>query len=139
GRTPASEPEPETFSGGNNRHVVVLDDEDDITRGMSALLKLWGFRVDTASDVEQTVALFARHGPPDLLVADLRLSGAQSGLDVALTLREQHGAFPLLFVTGETSSAGLQRVQALGHPLLYKPIDPRKLRQAIDLLAPAQG
>lgn len=130
---------PEPFSEGNGRRIIVLDDEDDITRGMSALLKLWGFKVETASDVEQTVALFAQHGAPDLLVADLRLSGEQSGLDVGLALREQHGAFPLLFVTGETSSPSLQSVLERGHPLLYKPIDPRMLRQAIDLLAPSKG
>ncbi|RZL64967.1 MAG: hybrid sensor histidine kinase/response regulator [Variovorax sp.] len=123
---------------GDGRRVIVLDDEHDIIRSMSALLKLWGFMVGTASDAEEVTALFAHYGVPDLLIADLRLRGAQSGLDVALALREQHGVFPVLFVTGETSSASLQSLLEQEHPLLYKPIDPMKLRQAIDLLAPSR-
>lgn len=113
------------------RRCYVVDDERDIRNSMRALLGVWGVQTSTADSVQEADALFAQHGSPDLLIVDLRLAGEEHGAHLADRLQKRHGAFPVLIITGETSSDALRDAQERGYMLLQKPIAAEVLRRSI--------
>jgi len=113
------------------RRVYVVDDERDIRNSMRALLGVWGVEASTADSVKDAEALFAQHGPPDLLIVDLRLADEEHGSHLADRLQKRHGAFPVLIITGETSSDALREAHEGGYALLQKPIAAEVLRREI--------
>ncbi len=55
-----------------SQKILVVDDELEIVKVVRAYLEQSGFRVITASDGQQALAVF-RHEQPDLIVLDLNL------------------------------------------------------------------
>jgi two-component system, sensor histidine kinase len=113
------------------RKVYLIDDELDILRSTRALLALWGMSVSIAASAAQAEQLFAANGRPELLITDLRLRGAESGVELASRLQKTFGAFPTLIITGEVAAAGLRRIDAIEAVLLYKPLTAEALSLAI--------
>jgi two-component system, sensor histidine kinase len=111
--------------------VYVVDDEIDILKSMSALLKVWGMEVKTADSSENGGQLFRDHGKPDLIIADLRLGSGEHGAAMTDRLRRKYGHFPVLIITGETASDALRQANEDGYAILQKPIAPEALRRAI--------
>ena len=121
----------------DGRRIYLVDDEIDIVRSMRLLLRQWGVQVEAAGSSEAAAELFERHGRPDLMIADLRLGAGEHGAALASRLRERHGDFPVLIITGETSSEALLEANRAGYPLLQKPITQETLKESIAaLLAP---
>jgi two-component system KDP operon response regulator KdpE len=66
--------------------VLVVDDEPQIIRGLSAALKAAGYEVASAETATEALSAAATH-PPDAVILDLALPDG-SGVDVCRTLRE---------------------------------------------------
>jgi CheY-like chemotaxis protein len=113
------------------RRVYVVDDERDIRNSMRALLGIWGVQASTADSVKDAEALFAKAGIPDLLIIDLRLADQEHGSHLAARLQRQYGDFPVLIITGESSSDALREAHESGYALLQKPIAAEVLRREI--------
>ena len=116
--------------------VMVIDDERTILEGLQVVLTQWGAEVLAAQTRAEALALADQWAtPPDVVVSDLLLQGGDNGLDVLRALeRHPHGIGPRtarLLVTGETKPDRLREVAAAGVTVLYKPVSPRALRQAI--------
>ena len=116
--------------------ALVIDDERSILEGLQVVLSNWGAEVMTAQTRAEALA-FADgwERPPDLVVSDLLLQGGDNGLDVLAAL-ERHprgigASTARLLVTGETKPDRLREVAAAGVAVLYKPVSPKLLRQAI--------
>ncbi|VWX56018.1 Histidine kinase [Burkholderiales bacterium 8X] len=116
--------------------VLVIDDERTILEGLQVVLSQWGAEVMAAQSRAEALALADRwQAPPDMVVSDLLLQGGDSGLDL-LSALERHprgisASTPRLLVTGETKPDRLREVASSGVAVLYKPVSPRVLRQAI--------
>ncbi|HEY9133446.1 MAG TPA: hybrid sensor histidine kinase/response regulator [Dyella sp.] len=117
--------------------VLVIDDEPAILSGIRYLLSSWGCDVVVAEDRTQALEMAdAWPAPPDLVISDLRLRDGESGLDVLAALDRHYGhegptAFPRLLITGETRSDRLREIMAAKIPVLYKPVSPEQLREAM--------
>ena len=111
--------------------VVVVDDSPEIRKGMGTLLTLWGAEARSCATPGKTEALLVEGGPPDLLIADLRLEGGKSGAEMALQLRRVFGPFPVLIITGETSPHCSLEIPNPDFVLLKKPIPEWTLQEAI--------
>lgn len=118
--------------------VLAIDDEPSILEGLRTLLHEWGCDIRTASDEASTLAqLRGWLGPPDLVVSDLHLSEHLSGLDLLQTIARHYGEDPLhpsfarLLVTGETRPERVDAITALHIPVLFKPVAPQRLREAM--------
>jgi signal transduction histidine kinase/CheY-like chemotaxis protein len=126
------------------QRVLLVDDETDITDALGAFLEVWGVASRVARD-EASAALAlsaARHNgrPFDAMLCDFRLADGADGLDAALRLRERFApGLPLLLITGETAPERLQRVRDSGVPVLFKPVDPDRLLQALTGLATSRA
>ncbi|MGH8539536.1 MAG: ATP-binding protein [Stenotrophobium sp.] len=123
--------EPLTPAPLNGKRVYVIDDESDILMSMKVLLEIWGMVVSTADTPAAAEQLFLRDGVPDLLIVDLRLGQTENGAQLARRMQLVYGAFPVLVMTGETSSEALRQANEQAYPLLQKPIAQEVLREAI--------
>ena len=118
--------------------VLVVDDEASILEGLRALLQEWGCEIRIADDeASATTAVAGWRQPPDLVISDLRLREGRSGLDVLRTLARHYGAdpqrppFARLLVTGETRPDRIGEIAANRIPVLFKPVSPSRLREAM--------
>jgi signal transduction histidine kinase/CheY-like chemotaxis protein len=116
--------------------ILVIDDERTILEGLTVVLTNWGAEVMAAQTRAEALALADEWDePPDVVVSDLLLQGGDNGLDVIAALeRHPRGIGPgtaRLLVTGETKPDRLREVASAGITVLYKPVSPRVLRQAI--------
>jgi len=115
----------------HGKRVYVVDDEADILKSMQALLRVWGIEASGVNSPAAAEQLFAERGPPDLMIVDLRLREGEHGAHLADRLQRGHGGFPVLIITGETSSEALRDANRSGYTLLQKPIAPEVLQRAI--------
>ena len=111
--------------------VCLVDDEVDILKSMGHLLKAWGMESFTTDSVAGAEQIFRERGKPDLLITDLRLGKGEHGAELATRMRNQFGGFPVLIITGETTSAALREASERGFKLLQKPVVAETLREAI--------
>jgi CheY-like chemotaxis protein len=119
------------FSVLNSRRVYVIDDEIDVVRSMTQLLKVWGADVLVPDSVGQVDELFAAHGPPHLLITDYRLGQAESGAALAARLRNEYGAFPVVVITGDVGLQLSTRDDPHEFVVAFKPVTAEGLQIAI--------
>ena len=118
--------------------ILLVDDEPSILEGLRALLLEWNCEVRTAYDIDTALAQIEDWStPPDLLISDLHLGQNLSGLDVmdAVSRRYRcdplHPAFARLLVTGETRPDRIEAITSKRIPVLFKPVAPQRLREAM--------
>ena len=115
--------------------VLVADDDPDMVRSLTALLRAEGHEalgVHHGADVVETVGDFA----PDALLLDIGLP-QQSGYEIARALRERYGsARPLIVaITGRARPADRQLAEMVGFDYHFiKPFEPKELLAALSSL-----
>lgn len=120
-----------TFDLVKGRRVYVVDDEIDVVRSMGHLLRLWGAEVRAPDSLDSIDNLFATHGPPDLLITDLRLGRLENGAVLAVRLREAHGEFPVVVITGDVGTNLATDLDQSEFTVAFKPITSEALQAAI--------
>jgi two-component system, sensor histidine kinase len=119
------------------RTVLVLDDEEAIRDGLCGLLQEWGYEAIAAGSIaqaERAVALL--EAPPDMILSDLHLGDGPDGIAGIEAIRRQCGCdVAAMLITGDTSHDEIRRATESGHPVLFKPVQPRKLYDALRGLA----
>lgn len=118
--------------------ILAIDDEPVIREGLRTLLKEWGCDVQTAADQAQALERLPRWAsPPDLVLSDLQLENNVRGPDVLREIALHYGedpstpSFARLLVTGETRQDQISELASLHIPILFKPVTPQRLREAI--------
>jgi CheY-like chemotaxis protein/anti-sigma regulatory factor (Ser/Thr protein kinase) len=107
--------------------VLCIDDDREILDGMRMLLQRWGCDVRVAST--RAEALDHRRRVPDLIIADHHLGAGDDGLSVSRALLDDlQRCVPVLILTADRDEALAERIKALGHAQLYKPVKPAALR-----------
>ena len=108
-----------------NQKILVVDDELEIVEAVRAYLEQSGFRVITASDGEQALAVF-RHEQPDLIVLDLNLPKLD-GLDVCRVIRRDSNV-PIIMLTARVEETDrLIGLEIGADDYITKPFSPREV------------
>jgi signal transduction histidine kinase len=125
-----------SFAGFGQRVVVVVDDNWQVLRSMQRLLESWDCRVVAGAGVEEVLTtLIDEDIAPALLLTDYHLGDGPDGVDaVAMINLELARAAPALMISSDNSAAVRERVARSGIPLLTKPIEPARLRAAMQHL-----
>jgi signal transduction histidine kinase len=105
----------------NGMRVLLLDDEEGVRASMSALLQELGCNVAAAADIAGAVES-ARAVPPQIVLADLRLRGTESGIAAIQAIRAIVPGAAGLLVSGDTAPERLREVHESGLRLLHKPV-----------------
>src|SRR6185295_10005927 len=81
--------------------ILIVEDNDDLARGLANNLEIEGFETEIASDGASGLER-ARETSPDLVILDLMLP-AMDGYRVLSSLRDEGDTVPVLVLTARTS------------------------------------
>ena len=131
---------PSAADGVCGKLVVVIDDDEMVLDGMQGILQSWGCRLVAASSVPVALDLLSRETRvPDLIISDLRLANACTGMEAITAVCEHCGsAIPAFLISGDTGAERLREAQASGYHLLHKPVPPMALRAMLNRLLGAR-
>lgn len=91
-------------------HILVVDDEENVSHLVASGLRMEGFEVTTAASADAAREAIGSH-PPDLLLLDLMLDGTGQPDGLALLRALPADAMPVIVLTGHDSVP--DRVEAL--------------------------
>jgi DNA-binding NtrC family response regulator len=113
-----------------NATVLIVDDEPNALKVLSAILQAEGYRILTADSVDKAVGLFNR-GQIDAIISDIKLPG-RDGYDLFEHVAEFHPDIPLIFLTayGNVESA-VEDVTNGAYYYFLKPPDYKKLKNVL--------
>ena len=119
--------------------VLLVEDDPEVQQASRMILESWGVVVACASSAEEAMAWGrSRLTPPDVIIADYWLPKSGSGGALVTDLRRHWGSpIPALIVTGDTSPATREALTADGLTVLYKPVNPEALHQALVAQVPS--
>jgi CheY-like chemotaxis protein len=119
--------------------VVLVEDDPMVLDSMTIALRGYGcYVVSALSGMEAVAKLTAQDRIPNLVIADFRLKGGETGFGAVEAIRQSLGIdakdcveLPAILVTGDTlpNDPGATRD---GIPILRKPVDPLVLLQTIE-------
>lgn len=113
------------------KSLLLMDDDRLVLATLGEGLRQAGYRVTTASSVEEAEELLSANDF-DLAILDMRLPG-QSGLDLARQLRAANNDVPFIFLTAYSDDdlvTQASEIGAMGY--VVKPADPDRLVPAIE-------
>ena len=120
-------------------HVLLIEDEPNITEAIRFLLTRAGLRVDTHADGADAVEVI-RAASPDLVILDVMLPG-KSGMEILRDLREieELHNMPILMLTARGQSRDREMAERAGvSRFMTKPFSNTEVLNAVrDLMAQA--
>jgi PAS domain S-box-containing protein len=130
---PAAAPGTAERPGATARGTVLLvEDEDPVRRVTARVLRRSGFGVIEAHDGREALDLWTEHGASvDVVLTDLVMP-RMGGEELARHIRAARPELPILFISGYTQGAALNR-DALGPgaEMVHKPFDADQLAERI--------
>ncbi|MDF0545121.1 response regulator [Sphingobium sp. H39-3-25] len=109
------------------QRLAIVEDEAMIAMMIQEVLIEQGYEVAWIADTLNGAGSMVALDPPDMVLCDIKLLGGDSGLDVAVMLRERD--IPCLFISGNCPSAEDAGQVALG--CLAKPFPQNRLTHAV--------
>ena len=125
---------PET--GGKLMHekikkILVVDDEESITRLMKSMLSAYGYEAVLAGNGKQGLELYKTE-KPDLIITDIIMPDME-GIELIRILRKIDKKLPIIVMSGDpTGKKFLKTASLLGaHSTLNKPFSAEELMNLI--------
>jgi two-component system alkaline phosphatase synthesis response regulator PhoP len=113
--------------------ILLVEDEANLRRTISDLLKSDGYDVSTSGDGAEAQEL-ATSQPFDLIILDVMLP-SRNGFDVCRNLRKQGVNTPILMLTARTELTNkVQGLKAGGDDYLTKPFETPELQARVEAL-----
>lgn len=110
--------------------ILLVDDDENITKMMERTLVRLGYEVKKASSVEAAVAILSED-PQDLVISDMYMDGA-SGIDLMETMRAAELDADVIMLSGQSKIATAVEAMRLGASnYLEKPVDIDQLKSAV--------
>ena len=111
-----------------NGLVLLVDDDAAVRQTVRGYLRRAGLDVIEAETLDEAAQLMAVDGL-GLVVTDLDIGGASTGLDVAAAAPQ---GLPVIIITGLPQGDPLRNAAEKAHPVLAKPFDYGDLKQQLD-------
>jgi two-component system response regulator PrrA len=105
--------------------ILVVDDDEAVTKTFERILSHHGYRALVALNADEALRVLDQDRP-DALIVDLRMPLIDGlGLLYRIRSREAQQHIPALVVTGDTTLSRelLDELASVGAKVLYKPID----------------
>jgi EAL domain-containing protein (putative c-di-GMP-specific phosphodiesterase class I) len=116
---------------GRNRAVLVVDDDEALSRALSRVLKLAGYEVVVASNGASAVET-VMHRPFDVILSDIQMPG-MSGVDLLSVVRAYDLDVPVILMTGNpTLETAMEAVSLGALQYLVKPASNEEVVNAVD-------
>jgi len=118
-------------------NILLIEDDIDVLKATKQLLESWGCNVKTARNKDEVMNLIKEdpYKNPDIILADNRLPGDASGIDITYLIQEKlQTSIPCVIMTGDVERSHVQGIIDQGFPVLLKPIQPAKFRAMLSHL-----
>lgn len=130
-------PRKEVFSMEGTETVLVAEDEEIVKQFLQGILKRVGYRVVTASDGEEAIALFHRYKDSISLVISDVVMPKKNGREIYDVIRSARRDVRFVFISGYTADVILQKgIFNEGVDFITKPFSKndilRKVREVLD-------
>ena len=121
----------------DSKTILVVDDEPEIRKLVSAMVSQFGYNVLTADSGAHALSLLKKGHPIELLITDVVAPG-MSGPMLADRLSAMQPDLKVLYISGYDNTHVVKKyVVEKGHALLAKPFSVDALRERIEeLLGP---
>ncbi|GKT23844.1 hybrid sensor histidine kinase/response regulator [Acidovorax sp. SUPP3334] len=117
---------------------LLVEDDPQIARSLSQLLRSWGLEVQSPATGAQAMAWLDGGFVPDAVLCDQRLGAGESGFDVLQALLARCGHARGAMVSGEHDAPALLEAEEEGYLVFRKPLAPQALHAVLSRwLAPA--
>lgn len=127
---------------GDDKVILVIDDDPEICDAMQTILEEYGYRVCTALDTVRGQELLERE-KPNLLILDIMMASMDEGLNFAGKIKKREGVWgiPILIVSarppvergyGRSVDQDLDWIAA--DIFMEKPVDPEELIHNVQVL-----
>lgn len=130
---PQPAPPPTATAWTRTGHALIVDDDEPVRIVASAMMKSFGFSVETAPDGQHGLDTFrAKPGAFDIILLDLLMPGLTGEQTLAI-LRTIQPDIPVLIVSGYSESDVMQRLANERGPFrfLHKPFKRPELEQKL--------
>jgi PAS domain S-box-containing protein len=119
------------------KKVLVVDDDADVRLFIANSLEMLGFVVTQAQDAETGIAVLEA-ADPDLLVVDFAMPG-MNGAQMAEVVKARRPDLPIIFASGYSETAAIERAMGESAVLLRKPFSVADLQGVLrTVLAPPE-
>jgi len=110
--------------------ILIVDDETSMQEFLQILFEGQGWRVRTAGNVEQALALLAEQ-LPDVVVTDVKMKGA-SGLELLKQVKQLDPAVEVIVITAYASDESALEALRLGaYDYVAKPFDVEEMKVVV--------
>ena len=123
-----------SIRNGQDRLVVVIDDDVMVLESLEAILTEWGYQAIAALSAEEAITRVRElNRRPDIVIADYRLQDGHTGTEAILAVRALFDyPIPGLILTGETDPKFLRECTGHDVGITHKPVMPAQLSRALD-------
>ena len=110
--------------------LLLVEDNLDVAAATKPLLEALGCAVIHVASADAALDALGSNGAAfDIVLSDILMPGSLNGLDLAMLLRHQNPALPVLLMTGYAAQTG--QAMASGFQVLAKPVSAASLASAI--------
>ena len=114
--------------------VLIVEDEENERSGLAELVSGWGYRADTARDGAEGLEKVLAWSPA-IVITDLKMP-RMTGLELLQKIAEQPVPIAAILVTAQGSGEiGFEAGRVGAASYIEKPIDPRRLKNLLELLS----
>ena len=130
-QTTAADNPAQPVQGSRGRHVLVVEDDENVRQLLCQALREDGFACQSATNANDGLKVLRSTQPVDLLISDVGLPG-MNGRQLAEIARSLNPHLPVLFITGyaETAMAREGFLEA-GMYLICKPFELKQLQAQV--------
>lgn len=114
------------------RGVLIVDDDEALTRVMATQLERSGHTVRVALNAARALDMLDAGPLPEVVLTDIVMPGEMQGHHLADRIRQRYPDIEVILMSGFASAAQREEIAAMaGLPFLQKPIDVRTLRTIV--------
>jgi CheY-like chemotaxis protein len=129
---------------GGTETILCVEDDRDVRQYVTVQLESLGYKVISAANATEALAIVAEGTPFDLLFTDIVMAGGVNGRELAEQMVAARPSLRVLFTSGYAyDSLHAQGRATMGSPLLAKPYRKaelaRMLRRSLDTAVDAAG
>jgi CheY-like chemotaxis protein len=123
-------PTPLDASEGRQRHILLVEDDDEVASLLDEMLEQLGYEVLRTASASAALGALANSRPIDLVFSDIMMPGDMDGLGLARELRHRRPDLPVLLTSGYADAFG-QQPEVEGFQVLRKPYRLEELSSAL--------
>ena len=119
----------ERLDGKRRGHILLVEDDKEVSALTRELLNSLGFTVTHVSSGDAALGALADSRPVDQVLSDIMMPGGLSGLELAREIRRRHPGIPVVLMTGYAEAAAGMKDGEFS--ILHKPFRVEALAKAL--------